>query len=83
MFTWTRQKPSKPGWYWMLNQKEDCGLPTVVQIVFDWETRRSVTLVPASKDPKVPGLVLDLHNVDALWAGPIELPSVFEKRNTA
>ena len=63
----------------MLNPTEETSLPTIVQIAFDWETRRSIALVPSSKDPKRRGMVLDIHFVDALWAGPIELPSLLRE----
>ena len=48
MLSWTEQKPSKPGWYWMLNPSEEPGLPTIVQINTDWESGRSLVLIPAS-----------------------------------
>jgi hypothetical protein len=75
MMTWTKQPPSRPGWYWLLNPNEDPGLPTIVQIFFDWETRRSLAIIPGS-NPKSSSRVQDLRGFDALWAGPIELPVV-------
>ena len=78
MLSWTEQKPSKPGWYWMLNPSEEPGLPTIVQINSDWESGRSLVLIPASST-EASGRVLDLRELDALWAGPIELPVVLEK----
>ena len=75
--TWTRETPIKPGWYWLLNPREGSGLPTIVQIVFDWETRRSVAIIPAS-DPRASARVQDLQDFDAMWAGPIEIPMVLE-----
>lgn len=59
----------------MLNPSEEPGLPTIVQIISDWETGRSLALIPPS-NPKASGLVQDLSTSDALWAGPIELPVV-------
>jgi hypothetical protein len=76
--TWTNQKPSKPGWYWMLNPSEEPGLPMIVQLVSDWETGRSVVLIPSSH-PKDAGMVQDLRDLDALWAGPLELPNILAK----
>jgi len=78
MLSWTEQKPSRPGWYWMLNHSEEPGLPTIVQINSDWESGRSLVLIPASST-EASGRVLDLRELDALWAGPIELPVVLEK----
>ena len=75
VMTWTKQTPSKPGWYWLLNPNEEPGLPTIVQIFFDWETGRSRAIIPPSR-PGVSGRVQDLQGFDALWAGPIELPVV-------
>jgi hypothetical protein len=75
MLMWTTQKPSTAGWYWMLNPNEEPGLPTIVQVVSDWETGRSLALIPASR-PKASGRVEDLREVDAMWAGPLELPAV-------
>lgn len=75
--TWTKQIPSRPGWYWLLNPNEDPGLPTIVQIFFDWETRRSLAIIPPA-NPKEAIHVQDLGGFDALWAGPIELPVVLE-----
>jgi hypothetical protein len=79
MLTWNKQKPIKPGWYWMLNPNEEPGLPTIVQIVGDWETGRSVALVPASSPKKPTIAVVDLQEFEAIWAGPIELPAVLEQ----
>ena len=73
---WTEVKPRQVGWYWMLNSHVDPGLPTIVQVERDLETDRFVALVPASRYPKVPGAVVDPQNIDALWAGPIPIPSV-------
>ena len=73
--TWTKQTPSKPGWYWLLDPSEQLGLPTIVQIFFDWETGRSLAIIPASS-PKASARVQDLRGFDAMWAGPIELPVV-------
>jgi hypothetical protein len=73
--TWTKQPPSRPGWYWLLNPNEDPGLPTIVQIFFDWESGRWLVIIPASH-PKASSRVQALQGFEALWAGPIELPVV-------
>ena len=75
MLMWTTQKPSIAGWYWMLNPNEEPGLPTIVQVVSDWETGRSLALIPASH-PKASGRVEDLRDLDAMWAGPLDVPAV-------
>jgi len=75
MMTWTKETPNKPGWYWLLNPSVEPGLPTIVQIIFDWETGRSLTIIPPSY-PKASAEVQDLRDSDAMWAGPIELPVV-------
>jgi hypothetical protein len=59
----------------MLNPSEEPGLPTIVQVVSDWETGRWLALIPAS-NKNASAMVKDLHNSDALWAGPIELPTL-------
>jgi len=79
MLMWTQQKPTTPGWYWMLDPSQEPTLPTIVQIVFDGETRRWLALIPASHYPKTSGRELALHSVDAMWAGPVEVPSVLAK----
>lgn len=76
--TWTKQIPGKPGWYWLLNPSEEPGLPTIVQIIFDWETGQSLAIIPASTR-KASARVQDLRELDALWAGPIELTIVSTK----
>ena len=76
MLMWTQQKPTTAGWYWMLSPGKRSSLPTIVQIVFDRETRGLLTLIPASDYPKSSGTEIDLQSVDALWAGPLEVPSV-------
>lgn len=73
--TWTKETPTKPGWYWLLNPNEEPGLPTIVQILSDWETGRSIAIIPPSH-PRSSGRVQDLRDIDALWAGPVELPVV-------
>lgn len=75
MLTWTQQKPTTPGWYWMLSPSKDSTLPTIVQIVFDRETRRWLAQIPASHYPKTSGTEIDLQTTDAMWAGPLEVPS--------
>jgi hypothetical protein len=75
MLKWTKKRPSKPGLYWMLNSAEEPGLPTIVQIVSDWETGCSLALIPAS-GPKASGSTQDLRGLDAMWAGPVDLPVV-------
>ena len=77
MLTWTEQRPSKPGWYWMLYPAEAPGIPIVTQIVIDTSGSPPAlcVLVPAAK-PKAKGMVYALQNVDAMWAGPLELPLV-------
>jgi hypothetical protein len=57
----------------MLNPNEEPGLPTIVQVVSDWETGRSLALIPASH-PKASGRVEDLRDLDAMWAGPLDVP---------
>jgi len=79
MLMWTQQKPTIPGWYWMLDPSKEPNLPTIVQIVFDGETRCWLALIPASHYPKTSGRELALPSVDAMWAGPVEVPSVLAK----
>ena len=76
---WTQQKPNTPGWYWMLSPGESNNLPTIVQIVFDPEKHRWLTLIPASHYPKTSGKVFELQHVDAVWSGPLEVPSVLDQ----
>lgn len=76
MLTWTTQKPSHSGWYWMLDPSQELGLPTIVQIVFDGETQRWLAFIPASHYPQTSGMVLELQNLDAMWAGPLQIPSL-------
>jgi hypothetical protein len=75
MLMWTKHKPSKPGWYWLLNPSEEPTLPTIVQIVSDWQSGRSFVLIPAASAMGT-GIVQELLNVEAMWAGPIEIPVV-------
>jgi len=79
MLMWTQQKPTTPGWYWMLDPSKEPNLPTIVQIVFNGETRCWLALIPASHYPKTSGRELALPSVDAMWAGPVEVPSVLAK----
>ena len=59
----------------MLNPGEEPGLPMIVQIICDWETGRSLAITPPA-NPRASGTVEDLRDLDAMWAGPIELPVV-------
>ena len=79
MPTWTQQKPNRPGWYWMLSPGESNNLPTIVQIVFDPETHHWLTLIPACHWPKTSSKEFELGQVDAVWAGPLELLSVLDQ----
>ena len=79
MPTWTQQKPKTPGWFWMLSPGKESSLPTIVQIVLDRGTHRWLVLIPASHYPKTPYMELELQSVDAMWAGPVEVPSVLAK----
>jgi len=60
----------------MLTPNEEFGLPTIVQIVFDRETERWLVLIPASHYPKTSGMELDLQHLEAMWAGPLQIPSL-------
>lgn len=79
MLTWTQQKPNMSGWYWMLSPGESNNLPTIVQIVFDPETHRWLTLIPACHYPKTSDKEFELQQVNAVWAGPLEVPSVLDQ----
>jgi len=81
MLTWTQPKPSQAGWYWMLDPSKELRLPTIVQIMFDRDSQRWLALIPASQYPKTSGMVLDLENLDAMWAGPLEIPSLASSAN--
>ena len=63
----------------MLDPSKEPNLPTIVQIVFDRKTRRWLAFIPASHYPPTVGRELALPGVDAMWAGPIEVPSVLAK----
>ena len=76
MLTWTKEKPSIPGWYWMLSPGVGSSLPTIVQVVFDRKNRRWMVLIPASHYPKTSSAEMDLQTVDAMWTGPLDVPSV-------
>ncbi len=76
---WTQQKPNTPGWYWMLSPGESNNLPTIVQIVLDPENHLCLILIPASHYPKTSGKELELQQVDAVWSGPLEVPSVLDQ----
>jgi hypothetical protein len=76
MLTWTQEKPHTPGWYWMLRPGVGSSLPTIVQVVCDRESRRWLVLVPASHYPKTSSAEVDLQGVDAMWTGPLDVPSV-------
>lgn len=70
----------------MLDPSEELGLPTIVQVVFDGERQRWLVLIPASHYPKTYGMVLNLQNLDAMWAGPLQIPSLLggaDKRETS
>ena len=60
----------------MLDPSQEPNLPTIVQIVLDQKSRRWLALIPASHYPQTSGQELALQSVDAMWAGPIELPAV-------
>ncbi|HKT36141.1 MAG TPA: hypothetical protein VJR03_15045 [Nitrospira sp.] len=83
LLAWTKLKPVKAGWYWMLNHEVEPGLPTIVQVVYDWESRRLIALIPASRYPTLASAVIDPQRVDALWAGPLAIPSVVRHRASA
>jgi hypothetical protein len=63
----------------MLSPYESNNLPTIVQIVFDPENHRWLTLIPACHYPKTSGKEFELRQVDAVWAGPLEVPSVLDQ----
>ena len=63
----------------MLDPSRELALPTIVQIVFDRESQRWLALVPASHYPQTSGMVLDLQDQDAMWSGPLQIPSLQEE----
>ena len=60
----------------MLSRGKENNLPMIVRMVFDGESRRWGVLIPASHYQKTSRTQIDLENVDAMWAGPIEVPRV-------
>ena len=76
MLIWTEQRPNKSGWYWMLSPGQEGNLPTIIQIMFDGMTGRWLALIPPCQDPRNSAKEVELQHVDAMWAGPLELPSV-------
>ena len=63
----------------MWSSGESNNLPTIVQIAFDPETHRWLTLIPACHYPKTSSKEFELQQVDAVWAGPLEVPSVLDQ----
>ena len=63
----------------MLSPSKESNVPTIVQIVLDPVNRRWSALIPASHYPRTSGKELDLQQIDAVWAGPLEVPSVLDK----
>ena len=82
MLTWTRQRPDTPGWYWMLSPNHHSNLPTVIQIGFDGQTGRWLAIIPACQDPRHVGREVTLQHLDAVWAGPLQVPSVLPKESS-
>ena len=76
MLTWTQQRPNTPGWYWMLSPSKESNLPTIVQIVFRSADSSLVGANSCFHYPNTWGTEIDLQSVDAMWAGPLEVPSV-------
>jgi hypothetical protein len=60
----------------MLDPRREFALPTIVQIAFDRESQLWLVLIPAMHYPKTVASTIDLHNVEAMWAGPLDIPSV-------
>jgi hypothetical protein len=63
----------------MLSPSKESNVPTIVQIVLDPVNHRWSALIPASHYPRTSGKELDLQQIDAVWAGPLEVPSVLDK----
>jgi hypothetical protein len=82
LLKWTRQKPERPGWYWMLSPDHHSNLPAVIQIVSEGQIGGCLALIPACQDPKHPSREIHLQHLDALWAGPVEVPSVLPKESS-
>ena len=81
MSTWTTRQPNQPGWYWLLNPCENQPLPVIVQVTLEWQTGRWLALVPASIYPRTSGMILDLQEMNAMWAGPVHIPSLLALAN--
>ena len=79
--TWTTQKPNQDGWYWMLNPAQEPALPTIVQIMREWQTGRWVVFIPASRYPENSGMLVEIQHLEAMWAGPLEIPSLLGDAN--
>lgn len=75
MSTWTKEKPTKDGWYWYRHNPEKYqDLPPAVSaplllMVYDDATHYQDT-VNDMFGQAIPS------NMDGLWAGPIEPPSI-------
>ncbi len=69
---WTIQKPSRDGWYWIRNAAsegwETMVEPQVVHVYGFADGQPTVTL-PSEE------MCSDLSDIDAEWAGPLEVPA--------
>ena len=68
--TWTKIKPSEPGWYWTRND----GICEVVRVVHgDTPTAVLYALLPP-KEAWSEGDTVALEQLHVEWWGPIEIP---------
>jgi hypothetical protein len=66
---WTREKPTKPGFYWLRRQDDD----DIVIRLWRWSTEEfSVAFTGTDYDR-------DLGEVDGLWAGPLTTDDIQEE----
>ena len=69
--TWTREKPTTPGWYWWRlspqTKKEDL---VIFQVFFGVKTQRWY----AQGGPR-PEDIFPVYTIHGEWAGPIPLPT--------
>ena len=79
MVTWTQRNRNTPGWYWMLSPGEVTTYRRLYKSCSIRENRRWLTLIPACHYPKTSGKEFELQQVDAVWAGPLEVPSVLDQ----
>ena len=72
--TWSRQRPSGPGWYWW--REDETSSPVVARVGWDTINKTSLFMIVPPHTIWDGPFMMEMDTAQGLWAGPLESPLI-------